>query len=119
VAVTPPSIPADNSSAARRREARPFDLRAWLRGGPEGNEQLTAVTGAVLVILLAVLAITIVRIGQLIWLHLFLGLLLIGPILLTMASTGYRFVLFYIRDASYRLKGAPETWLRLIARSSC
>jgi hypothetical protein len=69
----------------------------------------------VLVILLAVLGITIVQIGQLIWLHLFLGLLLIGPVMLKMASTGYRFVLYYARDPSYRRKGPPEAWLRLMA----
>jgi hypothetical protein len=36
------------------------------------------------------LGITIVRIGQLIWLHLFLGLLLLGPVGAKLASTGYR-----------------------------
>ena len=90
-------------------------MRAWLRGGPSGNEQLTAATGVVLLILLAALGITIIRIGQLIWLHLFLGLLLIGPVALKMASTGYRFVLYYVKDASYRRKGPPEMWLRMIA----
>lgn len=115
MAVTPPSISAEESSTPRRRQALPRGLRARLRGGPEGNEQLTAVTGAVLVILLAALGITIVRIGQLTWLHLFLGFLLIGPVLLKMSSTGYRFVLYYIKDPSYRIRGAPETWLRLIA----
>jgi hypothetical protein len=33
-------------------------------GGPEGNERLTAMTGAVLLILLAVECYTIVRIGR-------------------------------------------------------
>src|SRR5579862_3777155 len=83
-------------------------LRARLRGGPEGNEQLTAATGVVLVILLSALGITIIKIGQLIWLHLFLGLLLIGPVALKMASTGYRFLLYYGGDTTYRRKGPPE-----------
>lgn len=116
MALNPPSIPADRSaSPARRAEPRRVGLRARFRGGPEGNEQLTAATGVVLVILLAVLGITIVQIGQLIWLHMFLGLLLIGPVALKMASTGYRFVLYYVRDPTYLRKGPPETWLRLIA----
>jgi hypothetical protein len=112
----PSSIPADRSSA-NSRDSKPLAvrLRSRLKGGPDGNEQLTAATGVVLIILLAVLGITIIRIGQLLWLHLFLGLLLLGPVALKMGSTGYRFVLYYLKDASYRRKGPPETWLRLIA----
>jgi hypothetical protein len=69
----------------------------------------------VLLILLAVLGVTILRIGQLISVHLFLGLLLIGPVGLKMASTGYRFVRYYNRSPAYRRKGPPETWLRMLA----
>jgi len=60
-----------------------------LGGGVDGNEWLTTATG---VVLLAVLGVTIVRIGQLIWLHLFLGLLLLGPVALKLGSAGYRFI---------------------------
>ncbi|MEA2159320.1 MAG: hypothetical protein QOD66_1700, partial [Solirubrobacteraceae bacterium] len=56
--------------------------------GTERNEQLTATVGVLLLVLLAVLGVTIVRIGQLIWLHLFLGLLLVGPVMLKVVSTG-------------------------------
>jgi len=84
-------------------------------GGPDGNEQLTAVTGVVLIVLLAALGITILRIGQLTWLHFFLGLLLIGPVALKLASTGYRFARYYTRSPAYRQRDAPETWLRLLA----
>lgn len=115
MALTPRSSPVDNSSSPPKDLVPWRHARARLRGGADGNEQLTAATGVVLVILLAVLGVTIVRIGQLIWLHMFLGLLLIGPIALKMASTGYRFALYYLGDASYRRKGPPETWLRLIA----
>lgn len=83
-------------------------------GGSAGNEELTAVTGILLLVLLAVLGVTILRVRQLIWLHLFLGLLLIGPVLLKMASTGYRFVRYYTRNAIYRAKGPPELVLRVI-----
>jgi hypothetical protein len=84
-------------------------------GGPAGNEELTAIGGVILFVLLAVLGVTIVRVHQLIWLHLFLGLLLIGPVLLKMASTGYRFARYYTRDPIYVRKGAPALALRLIA----
>jgi hypothetical protein len=89
--------------------------RAFTVGGPDGNEQLTAITSAVLVVLLAVIGVTILLIGQLISVHLFVGLLLIGPVALKMASTGYRFARYYTKDPEYRKKGPPELALRLIA----
>ncbi len=88
---------------------------AGFGGGPEGNEELTTINGALLVVLLAVLGITIIRIGQLLWLHLFLGLLLLGPVALKLASTGYRFARYYTRNPLYRRKGPPEPILRGIA----
>jgi hypothetical protein len=92
------------------RRGRPF-----LGGGTDGNEQLTAITGALLLVALAVLGVTIIRIGQLLWLHLFLGLLLIGPVALKLASTGYRFARYYLATAAYRLKGPPHPLLRGLA----
>ena len=71
-------------------------------------------TGAVLIVLLAVLGVTILRIGQLTWLHLFLGLLLIGPVALKIASTGYRFVRYYTGDPAYLGKGPPPAFLRML-----
>ena len=99
------------AGSAPRTASRGFTLR----GGPEGNEQLTSITGVLLLILLAVLGVTIIRIGQLIWLHLFIGLLLIGPVALKMGSTGYRFVRYYTHDRVYRQKGPPAPALRLLA----
>ena len=98
-----------------RHEPSHPGMKHLLGGGPDGNEQLTAATGIVLIVLLAALGITIVRIGQLTWLHFFLGLLLIGPVALKLASTGYRFTRYYTNSPSYRRRGTPESWLRLLA----
>ncbi len=81
----------------------------------EGNELLTDLAGGALIVLLAALGLTIVAIGRLLWLHLFIGLALAGPLALKMASTGYRFVRYYTGDAVYRRKGPPPLALRLIA----
>jgi hypothetical protein len=86
-----------------------------LAGGVEGNERLTAATGLLLILLLAALGVTIVRIRPLISEHLFIGLLLIPPICLKLASTGYRFVRYYTSNPVYRQRGAPPTALRVIA----
>jgi hypothetical protein len=85
-----------------------------LAGGTDGNERLTVQTGAVLFVGLAALGVTIIRIGQLTWLHLFLGLALIGPVVLKLGSTGYRFARYYTHDAAYLEKGPPAPALRLL-----
>jgi hypothetical protein len=76
-------------------------------GGTIGNERLTSLTGAALLIPLAVIGITLLHLRGLMNVHLFVGLLLIGPVLLKLASTGYRFVRYYTHNAAYRLRGAP------------
>jgi hypothetical protein len=89
--------------------------RRLVAGGTEGNALLTAVTGAVLLGLLAVEGLTIVLLGQLLWVHLFVGLVLIPPTLLKLASTGYRFVRYYAGTRRYRRRGPPHTLLRATA----
>jgi hypothetical protein len=86
-----------------------------LGGGTDGNERLTVLTGLLLVVLFAGLGVTIVGIGRLLWLHLFLGLLLLGPVALKLASTGYRFLRYYTADHAYRAKGPPLPLLRGLA----
>ena len=55
------------------------------------------------------------RIHELMWLHLFVGMLVIPPVLLKLSSTGYRFVRYYTRERSYVRKGPPPIELRLLA----
>lgn len=86
-----------------------------LGGGTDGNERLTGAIGIVLIVLLAALGVTILRLRSLTPEHLFIGLLLIPPIALKMGSTGYRFVRYYTHDAVYRARGAPPPLLRLSA----
>lgn len=90
-------------------------LARVLGGGTDGNERLTALTGIVLIALLAVIGLTLLRLRALISIHLFVGLLLIGPVLLKLASTGYRFARYYTFDRVYRERGAPALLLRLSA----
>ena len=71
--------------------------------------------GIGLLVLLAAIGVTIIRINGLLSEHLFIGMLLAPPVLLKMASTGYRFVRYYSADPRYRQKGAPQLALRLIA----
>ena len=78
----PGRLDASSGGAARTY------LRRLFAGGTSGNEQLTAATGA---------------------------LLLVPPVLLKMASTGYRFVRYYTSTPAYRREGPPATALRVLA----
>jgi hypothetical protein len=98
----------------RRRPVPQPSLPAQRSGGAEGNERLTVLTGAVLLILLAVECFTILRIGRLLTLHVFLGMLLLGPVTLKAASVIYRFARYYTGSAPYRRKGPPAPLLRVL-----
>ena len=96
------------------RIARRSRLQRLFGGGTDGNEQLTAVAGVILLVLFAVLGVTILAIGQLLWLHLFLGVALVGPVALKLASTGYRFTRYYMSNPAYRRKGPPHPLMRML-----
>jgi hypothetical protein len=90
-------------------------MRDLNSGGSEGNERLTASTAVVLLVLLALEGLTLVAIGQLLLPHIFLGLLLIPPVLLKLASTGWRMRSYYRRREEYVRRGPPAFLLRTVA----
>jgi len=94
------------TSATRRRRAS---------GGTAGNEELTAITAVVLLVLLAALGVTVLRVRQLLAPHMFIGMLLLGPVALKLGSTGYRFARYYTRGETYVRKGPPAILLRATA----
>ena len=83
--------------------------------GVAANARLTALTGALLVVLLAAMGITVLRVRELLPQHFFLGFLLIPPLALKMTTTGYRFIRYYTGDPAYRRAGPPQLLMRLIA----
>ena len=83
-------------------------------GGTEGNERLTAMTGAVLLALFAAEGVTILSVHRLLTLHFFIGMLVAGPVLLKISSTGYRFARYYTGSIPYVRKGPPAPLLRLL-----
>ncbi len=82
--------------------------------GVEGNSRLTSATGMVLLVLLAVEGVTILSVRQMITLHIAVGVLLLGPVLLKTGSTMYRFTRYYTGAPSYRRKGPPHLLLRVL-----
>ncbi|MDP9903672.1 hypothetical protein [Arthrobacter bambusae] len=83
--------------------------------GVVGNERLTALTGAVVLVLSVAEIATVPTLGSLIVAHFFIGVLLAGPVVAKTASTGWRFIRYYTRDPAYRRKGPPRLLLRLTA----
>src|SRR3989442_7582396 len=83
--------------------------RAW---GPPGNERLTSSTGLVLLILLAVETLTTLALSSFLSVHIFLGLLLLPPVALKLATTGWRFARYYTRNKPYRIERPPRLLMR-------
>lgn len=98
----------------RRPGARTTTREARL-GGTAGNEILTLATAGVLTVLLVAEGVTILNVGGLLTPHMFIGLMLIPPVLMKLASTGYRMVRYYAGTAAYREKGPPLLPLRVLA----
>ncbi len=83
--------------------------------GVDGNAKLTAANGLLLTVLLAIEGLTILSVRSLITIHIFIGLLLVTPIALKIATTTYRFVRYYGRSEAYVRRGPPPMFLRMLA----
>ena len=105
--LTPATLRAEldkNTTAAHQRTGR----------GPAGNTRLTAATGVLLLALFAIEGVTLISLRPLLTLHVFIGMLLIPPVALKLASTGYRFVRYYTGNDAYRLAGPPKAVMRAL-----
>src|SRR5207245_97846 len=79
-----------------------------------GNERTTGLAGAVLLLLILVELVTVPILRALLAVHVFVGLLLAGPLAVKLASTGYRFVRYY-RGSPAFVRGPPRPALRVLA----
>ena len=107
---------APAGSPPDRRPASPAPRQQGDRipGYVEGNARLTASTAVVLIVLLAAEGVTVLRVGALLSLHVFLGAVVIPPVVVKVGSTSYRFVRYYVGDPGFRRKGPPALLLRLL-----
>jgi hypothetical protein len=101
-------------SGTRHDPRAPAHAARPRRAPVASNARLTSAVGAVLLVLLAVEGVTIVRVGQLTTAHVVIGMMLIPPVIVKMASTGYRFVRYYRGDPAFVKKGPPPALLRLL-----
>jgi hypothetical protein len=66
-------------------------------------------------VLLAIEGVTILFLRPLLSVHIFVGMLLIPPVLLKLGSTGWRFARYYLGAGAYRAKGPPSLLMRMLA----
>ncbi len=89
-------------------------IDARVRDGVAGNARLTGGVAAALLVLLAAEGATIPFIGPLLGPHIFIGMMLIPPVLLKLGSTGYRFARYYTGSPPYVQNGPPHVALRAL-----
>ena len=91
---------------------------AWVKrlfaAGSAGNEQLTAMVAAVLVLLLAIEGATLLQLRSLLTVHAFVGMLLIPVVGLKLTSSGWRMLRYYRRGEEYVRRGPPHVFLRVL-----
>jgi len=68
----------------------------------------------VLFVLLAAEGLTILQIRGLLAEHVFIGMVLVPPVLVKTGSTTYRFARYYLGSPEFRHKGPPPALLRLL-----
>ena len=80
-----------------------------------GNERMTALAGAVLLVLILVELVSAAVLRTLLSVHVFVGVGLSGPLAVKLGSTGYRFLRYYSGSPAYVRKGPPRLPLRVLA----
>ena len=117
--MSPPVVVAGGEGSelsALERPHRPAAEERLERFDPVGNERLTAVVGIVLLVLTVVeLATILLGVHRFMSLHVFVGFVLIPPIVLKLASTGWRFARYYTGTSAYVVQGPPLLPMRLLA----
>ena len=95
--------------AAQPARERAPEQTAERLGGIAGNETLTSAVALILTLLLMAEGITILFIGSLRNEHMFIGMVLIPPVLLKLGSTGWRRSAAATRARSRYARPAPRT----------
>ena len=80
----------------------------------KATRRVTGLTAAVLLVLLAAEGVTLLSIHKLLTPHVFIGMLLVPPVLVKIGSTGWRILRYYTGSDAYRAKGPPPVLLRLL-----
>lgn len=81
----------------------------------DANERMTVLAGLLLLPLLGVEMFTVLSVRRMLPIHIAVGLWLVPLVAVKMASTGYRMVMYYVRNHDYFSAGPPALLPRLLA----
>jgi hypothetical protein len=81
----------------------------------ERNKRMTAIAGTILFVLIMAMLVITANLDQWRSEHIFVGILLCGPLVVKMGSTGYRFFRYYTKSPEFVKSGPPNILLRLLA----
>lgn len=79
------------------------------------NERMTAYAGGILLLLLLGEVVSSANLHALLSVHVLIGVVLAGPLVVKIGSTGYRFVRYYTKSPAYVRKGPPHMGLRILS----
>jgi hypothetical protein len=105
---------SDNESVSRPGQTRTHGRGLDDLSGMAGNERITALAGAVLLALIVIEIVSAVKLSALLSVHVFAGVVLAGPLVVKLGSTGYRFLRYYTRSPVYVRRGPPHLALRVM-----
>jgi hypothetical protein len=105
----------DDSPVRPSGQAQTFGRSGDDRSAVVGNERMTALAGAVLLVLILVELVSAVILRTLLTIHVFAGMLLAGPLVVKLGSTFSRFLRYYTGSSSFVRRGPPHLALRVMA----
>ena len=73
-----------------------------------GNERMTALASAVLLVLILVELVSAAILRTLLSIHVFAGVLLVGPLVVKLGSTFWRFLRYYTGSPAFVRRGPPR-----------
>ena len=82
----------------------------------EGNARMTVNVAVILLVLFGIqIATVVIGVASHLTLHVVVGLLVVPPLLVKVASVSWRFIRYYQHDQAYRRQGPPPLVLRVLS----
>ena len=105
----------DESPVRPSGQTQTFGRSSDDRSAVVGNERMTALAGAVLLVLILVELVSAAILRTLLSIHVFVGVLMAGPLVVKLGSTFSRFLRYYTGSPAFVRRGPPHLALRVLA----
>ncbi len=105
----------DKSSVRPSGRSHTSEYKGDRQSAVVGNERMTALAGAVLLVLILMELVSAAILHTLLSIHVFAGVLLAGPLVVKLGSTGWRFLRYYTGSPAFVHRGPPYPALRVMA----